>query len=337
MHKIILGVFISLIFVSSLADAKSKKKSGKDKHGAIEEQLEMNTAAIDEIQQAIAASIDPILLAVDCTNGDSISAELARLATAPNHIQINITGVCEEQVFIRRNNVTLSGSGPQDGITGNYAVAATHGVSNVTVRDMTLKGGFAGLTCHQGAAVTGDNLHILNGERGVLAFHNGTCRLIDSLISGNTQGMTIADNSSVVMSGGVIENSQVGANVFTNSSLTLGTVGSPSIVRGNQQGIRVFSNGSLRLAETVIEENDVGIEASFGGSIFVDINTEVLIQNNTSDGMRLFESTNAKLRNTLSIENNGGSGVYCQGAVAFFDNGASFSGNANGPISPACM
>ncbi|MGY8790097.1 MAG: hypothetical protein ACKVKR_07405, partial [Pseudomonadales bacterium] len=176
----------------SLADAKSKKKSGKDKHGAIEEQLEMNTAAIDEIQQAIAASIDPILLAVDCTNGDSISAELARLATAPNHIQINITGVCEEQVLILRNNVTLSGSGPQDGITGNYAVAATHGVSNVTVRDMTLKGGFAGLTCHQGAAVTGVNLHILDGERGVLAFHNGTCRLIDSLISGNTQGMTIA-------------------------------------------------------------------------------------------------------------------------------------------------
>jgi enolase len=88
MHKIILGVFISLIFVSSLADAKSsKKKSGKDKHGAIVEQLEMNTAAIDEIQQAMeemgdvqAASIDPILLAVDCSNGDSISAELARLA-----------------------------------------------------------------------------------------------------------------------------------------------------------------------------------------------------------------------------------------------------------------
>jgi len=125
---------------------------------------------------------DALTVQVDCANGESINDALATPAV---ELTVEIFGICDEDVLVQRDNVTLIGLDPDltnpsdpipiDGIRGVSTVIAPpnfgatlllHDVVNVTVEDLILTGG----------VISG--LKVINGGSGPLATSVKNCRLV---------------------------------------------------------------------------------------------------------------------------------------------------------------
>lgn len=326
--------FIFLAIFPCMAIAQGNSNSGSN--GQPFQDLQ---AQIDELQQQVLSlqlgEFPTISVDVDCGDEETVSDALALYADVPNPLIINIFGICAESALINRDGVTLRGRvGEGDGITSGTWVAAwvTEGASQVRIENLSLRGGFAGMACLNGASALGTGLDIVGFAdsttkygSGVLAFHGGNCEVIGSTIENHSNGVTVGTNSDVVFRGVTITDSLWGANVYSNGSLSLdrldfGSISASSIVSNNITGINVRGNGSVRLVQVDVEDNlDEGIHVHSGGSLESTGLGAVNVSGNSSHGVTIDKLSNAFFGGNVYINDNGGSGVQCWGTVSIFD------------------
>jgi hypothetical protein len=142
---------------------------------------------------------------VDCAAGDSIAAALARPATK---LTIEISGLCTEDVVIRREQVTLRGTDPSaDGLRGvgpgtlpADGVLRIVGTRAVRIENLALLGGARnGLAVVQSLGVTVINCRISDNARiGVTASGTSFVDMADTAVHDNLAGGLAAFDSSVI-------------------------------------------------------------------------------------------------------------------------------------------
>lgn len=289
---------------------------------------------------------DPVELNVDCGNGGSVSGALASARYLPNPITLLISGKCtDDNATITRSDVTLRGVTPDAGIEDmrsgvggiGHAVIASRGASNIIVESLTLKGAISGLTCIFGAFTRAFNVNLVESGRGVLAYQGGTCEIVNSSVSGNVQGVTVANNANAWLRGSIVEDNATAANVFMNSSLNLGSSDDIAIteVRANERGINVFANGAVSPINATISGNSLfGISASTGSVVYAELGT-LIIDGNDGDGIHLRDSATALLIGA-TISNNNGYGIRCSGTTSTDSVFATTTDNTLGDIHPDC-
>ncbi len=145
-------------------------------------------------------------VAVDCDRGQSINRALERHPRAQSLI-VEIAGRCTETVVVTRDRVTLRGNDPaQDGIVATSAAEVldsavwVRGAHLVTLENLSLEGGFAGLLATEAST--------------------GHLRLLGCRLTGNTAWGALLQASLVQATGTVFEgNGSFNAGIFQGSRL----------------------------------------------------------------------------------------------------------------------
>jgi hypothetical protein len=337
MNKAIVAV--SFIFFFSMTQAFAQGNSSNangQPFQSLQDQINNLQAQVNALQ--LGSSNAPINLAVDCSIGETINGAINSLGGAVNQLTIEITGECVEEVYLRRSNVHLQGVSSDAGITGNIALIALDGASNISADSLTLDGGTAAIGCLDSASMLATNMVLENSYYGVMALYGGACDIRDSIVQNNSLGMLISSNGVVDAKGVTVQyNSGPAANVSTGGSLTFNSSDAgPSRVNNNTYGVSVFSNGSLRPNNVVIEDNlSHGINLFSAGAMFT--NGGLIIRNNAGHGIIVQPLTTAYFAGSVNINNNDFWGLVCTGvhSVAELDN-VSAAGNLSGDIMGGC-
>src|SRR5688572_13077976 len=79
-------------------------------------ELERKMAALEARVTDLESAGGPLALAVDCGAGQKVADALAAAAKTFGPVTITLTGVCQERVEIQRDDVSLRGAGPTDGL-----------------------------------------------------------------------------------------------------------------------------------------------------------------------------------------------------------------------------
>jgi len=169
---------------------------------------------------------------VDCTdldpaNHDSISAALNNPA---KELTIEISGICEEEVQVRRNNVTLRGTNPLvDGIRPALdepldQALNLFGVHLILIENLKLTGGRIGLSVNNSFSVDVVNCRVEDNEIIGVIFGSasGSNDLIDSVVTGNGGiGIWVTNGSSLRCTRCTVENHGHGIQLTQGSEFTL--------------------------------------------------------------------------------------------------------------------
>jgi hypothetical protein len=327
-----------------IAQSNSQGSSNGQPFIDLQNQVSILQEQIDTLSAII--SQNTIEIDVDCAAGDSVSGAISSVGDALNPLEITIIGTCFESVFIFRDNVTLRGQAPSDGISGNYGVLASRGASHIVVESLTLEGSTAALACVNGANITARNVNLTNSGIGVLALMDGNCEINDSSISENGQGLTIITNGNVWLRGVDVTHSgansyTTGANIYNNGSLSLTQStadGSHTLISGFDTGLNVFAGGTVRLTRAIIENNTLaGIDVKSGSSLFVEPISDVYVRNNGT-GISIDNLATAHLNNNLQVTDNL-LGLECSGSHSIYEflAPAIIANNTQGDISPSCI
>ena len=271
---------------------------------------------IDSLQQQLDSLADgaPVSLDVDCDAGDSVVGAL-NSASPLVPLTVTISGLCNEAVFIVRDDVTLEGASPSDGING--IIASIGGTSRISLNGLTINAATspfgAGLACFQGSVVNASGLTINGGARGVWAIDGGKCRLVNSVIDGSSTGVEARRHSLADLESVTIRNANTGIDTFLGGSITL-------------------QSGSS------VEQNNVGVMIRNGSTAEI-INSRII--NNTGDGLVVSQGSSILVTRagsgTVTISGNGGDGIQLSGlsTASVFLQPDSVTGNDNFDL--ACL
>jgi len=178
---------------------------------------------------------------VNCDAGQSIQAALDKAQSFAEPLVVNVFGTCHENVWIRRDNVTIDGDGAAT-IIGTQFDRATINVGKVDrilISGLTITGPYVGLEAN-GGNVTVRAATISNNPR------NGL-RLIDNSHLAITDGTVITSN-------GTSGSPYVSAAVFVqNSSFE---AEDSYIIENNEDGILADVGANVTLYRTEIKDNE---------------------------------------------------------------------------------
>ena len=199
---------------------------------------------------------------VDCAKGDSINAALLLDAKAPS-LTIEISGMCHENVVVRRDRVTLRGANPvNDGIQGVANTELTDATVWVreavlfTIENLTLTGGFSGLL---GTNANLPQIRLTN------------CRLVGN----NNFGLQL-ENSLAIATDTTFESGNPGSSVgvFLSSRLacngcTFSTPGPNNVITVVKSLANIsessFSGGPIRSESSIVNIFDSEVNSSGPG------------------------------------------------------------------------
>lgn len=191
-----------------------------------------------------------VVVKVDCNAGQSISKALA---TEGSELVIEISGMCEEEVQVRRSNVTLRGTNPLvDGIRPapneplNQALNLFK-VHLVNIENLRLTGGTVGLGVQASFGVNVSNCRVEDNDVVGVIFGtaSGATNLVDTVVTGNGFiGIWVANGSSVGCTGCTVDNHNTGIRLTEGSLSRL----KDSTVQGNFQAINAFTGSGVSTA-----------------------------------------------------------------------------------------
>ena len=233
---------------------------------------------------------------VDCGNGDTITGSLQFVRPGDTII---ISGTCNENLLLssltgQYNGLTLDGQGTATiaGLDPTLNVIELTGVSEFTIRGLTITGGNDGLSINTGSVIAIDTVVVQNTGRHGIHFQRGSTMgyVVNSTIQNNPgNGIVINENSNV----------RVG---FTDGvGASQGATG-PCMIQGNGgHGIRIQRNSSARVYTNTISNNannGVNIESNS----YAEIATNV-IGGNAKNGVAVTENSTLHLGNPSGTRN----------------------------------
>lgn len=233
---------------------------------------------------------------VNCDHGGTITRMLRFVHPGDT---IVIKGTCNENLLIssptgRYNGITLDGQGTAtiSGPDPALNVIELTGVSNFTIRGLTITGGNDGLSINTGSLIAIDTVVVENTGRHGIHFQRGSAMgyVVNSTIQNNPQhGIVINENSYV----------RVG---FTDGvGASQGDTG-PCLIQGNGgYGIRIQRGSSARVYTNTISNNrnnGINIESAS----YAEIATNV-INGNGKNGISVSENSTLHLGNPSGTKN----------------------------------
>lgn len=214
---------------------------------------------------------------VDCNNPGKTIRDKIKPGSSP--LEIIIAGMCNENVVIDRDNVTLKGDpatgGTINGVDPNLSTVLVDGVKGILIDTLRLTGARNGIASVRGGGYTVRNSS-LDGNAGFGAVANFGARaaIVNSQVVNNGAGGLLIINSSV----GTITGSTIAGNTGTGVSA--------------QRGSTVLVGANI-----------------VGG---LSANT---IQNNSGSGVSALQSSHALVQGN-TIDQNAGGGVTVVGSHA---------------------
>ena len=302
---------------------------------------------------------------VNCDKGDSIQKAVDAGAGSAARKVIYVTGFCEEDLLITRDNISLLGDG-NTMISGHIRVRGSDGL---TIRDLSITGpgdGIAasvsrifmtnvhivgnygdGIALSWGGAISLRNGSIAGnlGDAGFL-IENGHGDLINTEVSGNAyDGIVLIGNGSVTMTGGEVGLHEQGTGITAklSSSVELDSVS----VSNNETGISVSNGSAAEINSSTIYGNTrTGVFVSTSSSAIVDssqiyenergvaasrqsfvtLSGPTEVRDNWFDGLRLLFGSGAVVSSGVFIpEHPSGWAVYCRDSESSLSNRAGVS------------
>ena len=257
---------------------------------------------------------EPLDLFVDCDAGESIGAALNDARDHLGAVTVTISGVCDENVLVDRDDINFSGVQPSDGIRSASGADTVFIDSARRVRfdHMTISGGTSGITVERDSAFASVGLTVRDTT--IIAIN------ITAGSSADLADCLIVDNNSfgVFSSGGDVEIRT--CDLSNNGSDALisndgGAINAYAVnVSGNAAvGVTAFEGATVTLNESEILGNGShGVRGLANGT--VGLNTS-RVADNKGDGAQFGTGSMLNARDA-TIEGNGAAGISAeQGSV----------------------
>ncbi len=259
----------------------------------------------------------PGLIVVNCGSGDKISSALQQFY---GNITIQVNGVCEENVEIAQDDVTLI-AGPSGGTIRGVSTSSPKNTiyvraSRTVIDGLTIEGvegGWHGINVTGSATIR--NCTVRKAGRSGISFYRGGRGTVDySVIQENDyHGIYIEAASATVINSPISSNKGVGIMINNGGSGRIGITdytqyAGNTISNNGSNGIQIHGGGSAYIGGNTISGNGTGEENAVWGQY----------------GIGIFDAT-ADLVGNNTITYNTGSGVYARSSnVIIGDRG--FSG-----------
>jgi len=245
---------------------------------------------------------------VDCGAGQKVMDALAEAANRSGSLFIEIRGVCHESVYIARDDVTLWGAAPGDGLLigpgSNDNPLIVAGGQRVQLYQLTLQGGGYGLLVSDGASVKGQGVRIAGADEGV-GIWDGTVRLSRSWIEHNRKNVAIGTGGRLFLS----QQSAIRDAEFMGADVLGGSIDlDDTTVEGNEGFGLGILQGHVRIANSRVMNNRGAGVWLHGGDVLI---WNSVISGNAQQGVAVTAGT-ASIRDTTIIEGNRGSGVQAE-------------------------
>ena len=299
---------------------------------------------------------------VNCDEGDSLQKAIDSGAGSAARREIFVTGFCEEDLLITRDNISLLGDG-NTMISGHIRVRGSDGLA---IRDLSITGPGDGISASV-SRIFMTNVHIVGnygygmalrwggaislrngsiaGNLGDIGFliENGHGELINAEVSSNAyDGIVVNVNGNLTMIGGKVDLHEQGTGITANlsSSVELESVS----VSNNETGISALNGSAAAINNSTINGNtDTGVFLSTSSSVIIDstaiyenrrgvaatrhsfvtLNGPTEVRDNWVDGLRLILGSGAVVSNGVSIPTHpSGWAVYCRDAESNLSNRA---------------
>ena len=249
---------------------------------------------------------------VHCDDGDSLQNAIDAGAGSAAIVEIDVTGVCTEDLLITRDRVTINGDG-NTVIDGQVRVRGAH---NLTIRDLTITGpgnginasaarifmvgvhvdgndGY-GIALRHGGAIFLRNGSIANnlGDIGLL-IENGHGQLTDVEVSNNAvDGIVVNVNGNLTMNGGSVQSQGLGNGIIAKLGSTLELV-DVTVKENLFAGVSVLTGSAAEIHGGFVETNEgIGIDVADNSSLAA---YGVEIKDNGSTGVRVYRNSNVNI------------------------------------------
>ena len=241
----------------------------------------------------VTGPVEAKTVTVNCDLGDTIGGAIAN--GNPNKpVTVNIKGVCNENVTITQNNVTLQGINPASSMIIGVAEADPFEESPITllgaqlivIDNLTISdGGSSGIAASSSFFTVSNSEIENNGFDGIAVFAGSVARLNDNTIKENSRnGISVTAGFAQIIDNTIEGNDVDGIRVFAGGNALIGeTIGGtlgPNFIKGNVNGIAVIGPGRARIRNNTIggildgEGNaEHGVFAHLGGSVELTNNT----------------------------------------------------------------
>jgi len=245
----------------------------------------------------------PINLTVRCGQGEKVANALGLGMNRSGRLTITIEGTCIESVTISRDDVTLVGASPGDGLQAPDATSnpvQVTGAQRVTLSQLRLQGGIQGLAVTHGAAVSASNLSVVGANWGIgvdgAVFQCGDCT-----VEGNSMGVGVNLGSRVALWHSTVRNNDH-HGVFVNGGSVL--LNNTTVERNAGAGVFGWNGGQIGVSGSTIKGN-------LGGGITLQLATVQVdqgsfITGNSQSGIGLYFGARANLRHVTIEDNDGG-------------------------------
>ena len=235
-------------------------------------------------------------LSVNCDTGQSVQNALNRV-NGPSTIVV--TGTCNQNIVIRKDDVTLQG-GIYVGPDPNQDTISVQGARRVSIKGATVGGARHGVVALQGASLTIESSTIqANSQIGVVSVYGSSITVNLSTIQNNgLQGVVAADNSALILTNSTVTNNgSTGVVVVRSSSARIGvnlsSVPGPNVIKNNGgSGVYVGRSSHALIDGNTIESNSSSGISVEGASATV---TNNIIRANQGKGISVSSSGNARI------------------------------------------
>ncbi len=218
-----------------------------------------------------------------------------------------------QRVLIERDDVTLQGANPGDGLdgtglTGNAPLVTVSGAQRVLLDQLTLTPqGLNGLRLKGGASVEGRRLEIDGARYGVRMEPGTDGALLLSNVTNSERAGIWGKGAHMNISSSQVLYNHVGVSI---SSGTLQITN--STVEGSMDwGVSIIDNAHADVFDTAIRDNEVGVFMRMNASAL--IGTGGLISDNRGAGIRVWDGSTLNLGVNATVENNLSHGVLVSG------------------------
>ena len=229
------------------------------------------------------ASAQSNTFTVDCNRGQKIATALEQ-GDFRKPLVINLRGTCQEFVTITRDNVTLQGDPAAYVNAPNSETDVINiGANGVSLRKLTLTGGFNGIRVNGAFRSTVEDCVIQDPRSNGISVFVGDVRLVNTTLQrAGGYGVLVTRGGSLGLANGskVLNNASAGIYARYNSTVI---VSDTTIMRSGAEGILLSGGSRGDISASVIEKNGaVGLNVGTGASASV-INTTIS-GNGTGDG-----------------------------------------------------